>query len=93
METRTTYIEDFGEVTLSMEDIESICVSGINDDAVKSASAKPYIREQFRNADEKNLIKAAEHIVCEELKDKTKQNAMEIIIWIAAWQINDEIYS
>lgn len=85
-----TYIDYlYKEVGLVSEDIEAIAQSGSNDEAVKLVCSQEYIVRQFNDISSEKFISAAKSLVCDD-DIETRDQAIEFIVWTAAWDLFDD---
>lgn len=79
------------EIGLRMADIETICHSGSNDQAVKMVCLQSYVIEQFKDISDSDLIRVA-NCLADGSDINDRSNAIEFIIWVVAWSIFDESF-
>lgn len=79
----------YKEIGLRKADIETICHSGNNDQAVKMVCSQSYVIEQFKDISDSDLMRVANSLSDGSIIDD-RSNAIEFIIWVVAWDICDE---
>lgn len=97
MELIYTYLDGIGignsiEMGLTKEDVEYICHSGSNDDEVSEVTMKEYVQTQLKKHTRKKLYNIVDYQLAGEANDiDTREKAERYIVWLAAWNISDEL--
>jgi hypothetical protein len=79
------------ELTLHQEDVDNICVSGPNDDAVNATVKLPRIAEQLEKIPSHKLEEELSEYGCwdeGELQDRDAN--LSRLVWIAAWDVHED---
>lgn len=97
MELIYTYLDGIGignsiEIGLTKEDVEYICHSGSNDDEVSEVTEKEYVQTQLKQHTRDKIYNIVDYQLAGETNDiDTREKAEEYIVWLAAWNIFDEL--
>lgn len=91
-EIKYTYLDcrEFGlEIGVKQSDVSAICNSGDNDADVTEVCTQSYIIDQFNSKTDAELHSAVGYLG-DDAKRDSRQEAIEFIVWVAAWNIFDE---
>lgn len=79
------------EIALEIKDVKAIAQSGSNDDAVREVAKEQYIQDQLKGFSDRWLISAADSLCDSPENNTNRQAAIEWLVWMAAWDIFEEL--
>lgn len=82
------------EIVIDLDDVETVCHSGPNDEPVKHVRRKSYIKSQFDKYPMDTLkAEIAEIVESESVPQHTRRrcDALDFLVWVACWAIFDDI--